>query len=344
MPINMKKAANIELLGQYLDGSTDERMSAIIQGWLCSALDDPQLDAELEGRFGGMVVSGEPTGETHKRYRELERILASGGHVAVPAKNQITGKAKRRRVMLRVAAVLLPAFIAAGALLWSSKPKVEPLAENTIIEGTHVVTEPGHRKKVELEDNSAVTVNENTRIVYSDDFKVNREVYVEGEAHFVVEKDPNRPFFVRTKYVTIEVTGTEFNVRAVDGEQSMTVALTQGSVRIIADNHETAMEKGHRYEFDYQSRQADVEPYEDDGWWTEPIEFRDLTLGEIFDRIEDYYGVTLKGKEKLASDPLRYNIGFDSGEKLETVLGTVSRYCGLFTYSASGETVSIMPK
>lgn len=328
----MKHDAEKELLGQYLNGITDDRLSAVIQGWLFGALRDPDMDAEMERRFDGMVVSEEPTEETRERLRKLEDLLTPARPKAISL--------KRKRMLLRVAAVLIPAFIAAGAFVFLSKPKPQPLAENPIIEGTHVVTEPGHQKKVELADNSQVTVNENSRIVYADDFQVRREVYVDGEAHFVVEKDPGRPFFVRTKYVTIEVTGTEFNVRALEDEERMTVALASGSVRIVADERETSLKPGQEFGFDYATRQSTVAQNSGDGWWAQPIVFRDMTLHEIFERIEGYYGVVLEGKEQF-SDPTRYNIGFDRGESVESVLGTISRFSQGFTFSVSGQTIAL---
>ena len=329
----MKDAAKKQLLEQYLDGSTDDQMSAVIQGWLFNALADRQIDDELLRQFDAMVVSGEPTSETYKRYQQLEHRLALADRRKLAV--------RRKHILIRAAAVLIPVLAAVGVLFHLSQPKEKPLAENTMIEGTQVVTEPGRRTKIGLADNSQVTVNENTLMIYSDDFKVRREVYVSGEAHFVVEKDPNVPFFVRTKYVTVEVTGTEFNVRAVDGEERMTVSLEQGSVKIVADDRETTMAKGHRFEFDYASRQSEIVPYADGGWWTQPIVFRDLTLSEIFGRIEEYCGVMLRGKENF-TDPIRYNIGFDCGESVENMLGTLSRYSGLFTFSGAGKTFDII--
>ncbi len=336
----MKDASNKKMLRQYLDGCTDDSMSAIVQGWLFCALDDPEIDGELEGQFDRMVVWKEPTGATYERYRKLEHRLTHAASPAVSPASRPAVRTKRRRILLRVAAVLLPALVMAGALLYpgrETEPIVLPLAENTVIEGTQVTAGAGRKKKVELEDSSQVTVNGNSRIVYSDDFSVRREVYVDGEAHFVVEKDPNRPFFVRTKYVTIEVTGTEFNVRAVSGEERMTVSLTQGSVKIMADGKETLLDPGNEYEFDYMSRTSDVEPYSAAGWWSQPMVFHDMTLREIFDMVEDYHGVKLEGKENF-TDTLRYNMRFDAGDSVEYILGTVSMFSRGFTFSGSDKT------
>ena len=330
----MRKESKKELLESYLEGRTDDKLTDVIQGWLCGELDEPGFDAGLEEQFGRMVVSGEPTRKTHLNYKKLHRRLGLGGRARVPL---------TKRLAFRVAAVLVPVLLIAGALFYIGRDTNEgdgsvQLAENPVIEGVTVTTQPGTHKNIELQDNSKVTVNGNTKIVYADDFKVRREVYLDGEAYFRIEKDPNIPFFVRTKYVTIEVTGTEFNVRAVGDEQRTTVSLTRGSVNIKAHDGEYTLEPGLEFGFDHENGESTIVPSSGAGWWMQPILFRDLTLVEIFGLMEDYYGVTISGKEGFA-DTLRYNVGFDRDDTVADVLGILSRYTRKFTFSVRGNSV-----
>ncbi len=73
----------------------------------------------------------------------------------------------------------------------------------------------GERKQEKLSDGSIVTLNANSRISYKKDFETSgiREVWMDGEVYFEVNKSPDRkPFIVHTDELDIEVTGTRFNV------------------------------------------------------------------------------------------------------------------------------------
>ena len=58
-------------------------------------------------------------------------------------------------------------------------------------------------------------VNAGTRVFYPAVFKKDkREILVEGEVFLEVEKDPSRPFIVKTNRFEVKVLGTQFNVCA----------------------------------------------------------------------------------------------------------------------------------
>jgi transmembrane sensor len=96
-----------------------------------------------------------------------------------------------------------------------------------------VQTRPGSRSKMVLPDGSQVWVNASSRLTYDQQFgRSHRNIQLDGEAYFIVEKNKDLPFVIQTQNVSITVTGTIFNVRAYDNENRTETALVEGSVQL----------------------------------------------------------------------------------------------------------------
>ncbi|MFD0751845.1 FecR family protein [Mucilaginibacter calamicampi] len=80
---------------------------------------------------------------------------------------------------------------------------------------------------VELSDGSVVVLSPNSNLAYPKHFSApTREVTLEGKGFFEVRKNPNKPFFVHTKYLTTKVLGTSFIVNAAENQVSTVVVIT----------------------------------------------------------------------------------------------------------------------
>lgn len=83
-----------------------------------------------------------------------------------------------------------------------------------------------------LSDSSEVFLNAGSKIKYPIYFgATNREVWLEGEAYFKVNKDA-RPFVVKAGDLSIRVYGTEFNVNYIVSMNSVKTVLAKGSVGV----------------------------------------------------------------------------------------------------------------
>lgn len=92
---------------------------------------------------------------------------------------------------------------------------------------------------VVLPDHSKVWINSDTRLNYDESFgKGLREVTLEGEAYFEVEKNKDLPFIVHTSNMDVKVLGTAFNVRSYANEANAQTTLVRGSVQIKLLNKE----------------------------------------------------------------------------------------------------------
>lgn len=124
-------------------------------------------------------------------------------------------------------------------LLIDSVPYVRPVSDvNTATPFSgklnQMIVPNGKRSMVCLADGSKVWLNSGSRLVYPDSFdEVNkRELALQGEAFFEVQKDEQKPFVVHTDGMKIFVTGTRFNVKAYAGDQAIETVLAEGSVEV----------------------------------------------------------------------------------------------------------------
>ncbi len=149
-----------------------------------------------------------------------------------------------------------------------------------------------------LSDGTKVWVNAGSTLKYPVAFGQNqREVFLEGEAYFEVEKYEYRPFIVHTSRGNIEVLGTGFNVRDYQEEAQVVTTLVEGKVAYHASEQcETViLLPGYQLVDDgdkeLESRKVDVEMYV--GWKDGRYVFEDATLEEIMQVLSGWYGVTV---------------------------------------------------
>src|SRR5690606_19390960 len=90
----------------------------------------------------------------------------------------------------------------------------------------------GERLEVELNDDSHITLNANSELRWSEEWKEkgNRQAILKGEAFFEVKKQNGIPFIVNTNDVAVEVLGTSFNVDS--REEKTVVYLDEGKVNL----------------------------------------------------------------------------------------------------------------
>lgn len=149
------------------------------------------------------------------RMHEVWGELSTVGEM-VPASRRRPSRQVRRAAIAAVLVLGLTASLSAGAL-WR-------LDRNSSETGV------GEQRSQELPDGSIVALNVVTRARYDLN---NRERVVnlqEGEATFVVRKDPDRPFLVRAAGYEVRAVGTAFNVRNRD--RSLDVAVKEGVVEV----------------------------------------------------------------------------------------------------------------
>lgn len=126
-----------------------------------------------------------------------------------------------------VAAVgaLAACFVLALAWLW-----LRPSSPATAPGAPQYATTSGGYQRMTLEDGSVVGLNADSEVRVNYSPAERRVRLVKGEAHFIVAKNRERPFWVEAGAVTVRAVGTAFNVRL--GTAQIEVLVTEGKVEV----------------------------------------------------------------------------------------------------------------
>lgn len=223
------------------------------------------------------------------------------------------GRNRSRFAMLAAACVILLA-VACG---WIFKKQILY---------KELATQPGEMRSWVLEDGSKVNLNTNSVLTvprwgFGTD---NREVFLKGEAEFVVTHQQNgQRFIVRTAdAVDVVVLGTEFTVYSRPDKTQ--ILLSKGKVQVMhqdgGDKREMLMAPGDRVTFDNgQIRQNHFDkPAEYAIWKDSRFVFNKTSLTEIARLLETNYNLTVEITQPELAD-LTVSGSFKALDHLELI-------------------------
>jgi ferric-dicitrate binding protein FerR (iron transport regulator) len=153
-----------------------------------------------------------------------------------------------------------------------------------------VVALKGNHTEYRLPDGSQVSINADSKVSFKKKgFLSKRQLYMEGEAFFSVEK--GSPFVINTKYADIKVLGTSFNVFA--RENSFKVSCVTGKVLVTANKKSVTITPGESAELigDTLSKYNDKRIETIANWRIGEFYFENAGLKIIFDEIERQFNV-----------------------------------------------------
>lgn len=186
----------------------------------------------------------------------------------------------------RIAAVaILPLLAVVGYLIYRQ-------SEGRDIADVTITTSFGCLSSTVLPDGTIVWLNANSSLQYDPMMDDNvRNVILHGEAYFDVKADAKHPFNVKTPYMTVTATGTEFNVNAYDSSASIT--LVDGKVSVEVESKSMTLNPGeHLAVADGRptiSNHINTEKY--CCWRNGTLIFEDEPLFNICNRLQQIYDV-----------------------------------------------------
>lgn len=317
-----------EILDRLWDGGMPDDLGWKIRDWYADDYLREEKNAALEQLFEQEVrFNRTPTVYAHSMWQKLNQRL----NKPVEPHRRLSGIQKA----LIVAAVVLPLLLAVPLMFRTNTVLPEPTAPTQV----SMSTTPGQREHVTLPDGSQVWLNERSKITYAEDFEQQRNVQLTGEAFFDVAADDTKPFTVTTSELTITVTGTSFNVRAMAEEERETVSLYTGRVTLQNDDVVTPLEPEQAYSFDTKTRTAGVYAITDQmpEWMREPLAPKSLST--LLQEIGDAYGVAIQTRGRVPEGHYLFRAtGFVS---VDEALMILQRTSGEFSYTMQGSTVMI---
>ena len=207
---------------------------------------------------------------------------------------------KLKRICFRVAAVLIPVVLIVG-LYMQLNSKVDLFGTS---EYEEVVVNKGERIQIMFQDGTKVYINSDSKLRYPKKFALNtREVYLEGEAYFVVAKNKNRPFIVNLSGPAIHVLGTSFNVQDYPENKDIVVCLDEGNINLtLPTEKKYPVQPGERLVYNKDNQQCTISKMNDmqhlSMWKQNVIVFKDTPLPEVIKILNRWYNVEFKVEDE----------------------------------------------
>jgi len=237
-----------------------------------------------------------------------------------------------QRKSLKYAAAVLLLLASASASYFLAKRSNHELIL------TEYFSSIGDKGTVILPDGSRVMTNSTTLLVYPDAFASDvRTVYLVGEANFSVQKDPKRPFIVKTDQLDITALGTQFNVKSYPDDPFVNTTLIEGSIQVKSKNKPDVrvLTPGEQLVYDKETRniQVSVVDLEDvTAWQRDELVFKSIEIKDILRMLERKYEITFQYKSGTLNND-KYNFRFKENAPLDEIMDIIQTVANTFDYT-----------
>ncbi|NDV45596.1 FecR family protein [Paludibacter sp. 221] len=186
----------------------------------------------------------------------------------------ITEKSTQKRIfphLARYAAIFVVAFALGIVSIYLFQPGTD---DNKLAQTIEIPF--GSKSKVILPDGSTVWLNSGSRLSYKENFgRSNRDVILDGEGYFDVERNESLPFHVQSGEVKVHVLGTKFNFKSYLEDESARVTLVEGSLTVANAKNQKApilLEPNQQAFIDKKEEKVNVKKVDALAYakWTEP--------------------------------------------------------------------------
>ncbi len=279
-----------ELTGKFLAGEATPAQEEELLGWAKKAPENQGLLDEMEQVWEWSAKAAQPPPFEVDMQAAWSKIdLATRTH-EVPIR-QIPPSANVFN--LRRWSVAAAVLTALGLCLWWFQKAPAPP------QFVEIQTLLKEKRDLTLPDGSRIWLNENSKITYSAVFE-KRQITLEGEAFFEVEKLAEKPFEIVSGNATTTVLGTSFNVRAYPQEDKIEVTVERGKVKLALSKTPeklVILEKGESGIVLKKEEKVEKEVQEiinSDAWKTEKLEFNDTPLKDVIESLERYFNAAIE--------------------------------------------------
>lgn len=294
---------------------------------IIDALMDEEIDPQIKARMQKHI-------STHANEKKLEEAFLKYADILKPYKGTLKGDALRSynklmaKLMLqnglapqplrrahrfsvygRIAAVIIPAVIAIGAIwfigTWNGEKTME-------------IASADHVQSVFLPDSSHVLVAAGSHLLYRETSDA-RSVELSGETFFKIKRDTLKPLHVSTSNIHLDVLGTDFKV----SESAAVVSLFDGSVAVEMGGESKTLSSGERLTYDPETgkNKLSIIPATEmiaEGYKPRLI-FDRSTLGEVLDAMEVYHDIDIVTAPNVDREEGKLTVNLESMTYLEAL-------------------------
>ena len=272
-----------QIAQKYFRGTISAAEEKQLSEWLKDDAHRSLFDTwKAEWRVQAKVQASEKTKAAWERLQAVSRQQSAVSHQTIQPLNSWK--------WVRYAAIGL-LLVGVGGLLWLMRP-------SSVTETPFMAQTGAHEQQtVVLPDGTEVTMNNHTMLACAKDFgQSDRQITFDGEAVFHVAKDADRPFVINVGDYSVTVLGTVFNLSAYTTDDAYTVTLMEGAVKVQYATDSVIMQPMEEVRFDKETETFELQQVQiakADMWLNGRLEFDDIELGDLAQKLEREYDVQI---------------------------------------------------
>ncbi len=240
----------------------------------------------------------------------LNEIADENYHPQIKTQAKRSWKFPMIKHSLSIAASLVLLLSVAGFYYFKTEPQISSTMLVKVNNGPGLL-------QLNMHDGTRIILEKGAKVRFPKSFNglENRKIYLTGEAFFDVAKDPLKPFIVYSNGLITKVLGTKFRIRSYAAEKNSLVEVTSGIVAVysLADKDSEDEKNGKKLNSVILTRNQKANYSNEDrtvmaSVVEQPVAinnkifnytFSDTPIKQIFENIEDGYGIEIIYDEKV---------------------------------------------
>jgi ferric-dicitrate binding protein FerR (iron transport regulator) len=310
----MQKEECIEIFERYVQNRATQDEIKRLSLWI-------KNNSEISVWFENQVMSSSSVINSEVQRRMLENMLNEiDTNSNTAAGKPINIRFNLRKLMRIAAMITIPILTIIGVFFFVSQKNFSSIP-------LIVSVERGQKANITLPDGSKVWLNSQSKLSYPANFNAKkRELQLEGEAYFEVFHNPDKPFIVHSKDISVEALGTAFGLKAYNEDNLISSILMRGKIRVSTPVGETILLPNERVVYDktahkmVQSSMPNATDFT--GWIHNELRFENESLSEIAKTIQRIYNIEII----FTSEKLKHQrfTGTINNNSLESILNIIS--------------------
>jgi ferric-dicitrate binding protein FerR (iron transport regulator) len=302
--LNLNEEHIDDLIAKYLAGEAGPEEAIWLDDWKDQSEDNLRHFNKAKQVFGFTL---DQRFDAQKMYQSILAHTPKESKV-IPLRTYFTP--------IRIAASLIIVSLIGIMAVMLMRTPAQP---DTIMASAETIQEQ------KLADGSSVALNKHSKLTVVGGFNgKQRKVKLEGEAFFEVVHDETKPFVIEAGGILIKDIGTSFNVKAIPGNDSVFVYVTEGIVELSANEQTLVLKQNESSVYIVSARrfieshivQANITSYK-----TKQFHFSAATLAEVTTALNAVYGPFIQLQNaQLAQCTISVDFYNESPETIVTII------------------------
>lgn len=307
-----------QIILRYLENRATLSEKEILLSWL-------QESEEHVHFFKQWALSWEKTTMAFSEREEMDRQMREI-FLTIRSRNKIS-----RRVCIASIAAAILCFLVIKIFV------TQGVSDDVIISAG------SEKKEVILPDKSVVWLNKGSRLKYPQQFSKERDVYLEGEGYFDVQKDTKHIFRVITEHFTVKVLGTQFVVTDKKNIPFGEVILEEGRISLSAKDFpgDYLLKPNQMLRYDKKEKSVDIESVSAANyskWKNNQLVFTNTLLRDVFVQLARWYDISvICASTTLEEIPVSLTVDKESKEEIFSLLALIAH----FNYQIDGDVITV---